>query len=136
MNEKLKVLNLLPRKYRVLGYSFIILAVLLAVLYKIEIIDYGKNITKLMAELMILLGLLILMLIKGKTEDEMLQQIRLKAITAAFIFGVGYYIIMPFINLLFDGVFENLIGTFQLLILMFFMYFIWFYLMKKRVNEK
>ena len=29
MNEKMKVLNLLPRKFRVLGYFFIMVAILL-----------------------------------------------------------------------------------------------------------
>lgn len=131
MNEKMKVLNLLPRKFRVLGYFFIMLAILLAVLHKTEIIDYGKNITKLMAKSMILLGLLILMMIKGKIEDEMSQQIRLKAITSSFIFGISFYIVMPFVNYLFVGEFTETIGTFQLLLTMSVIYFINYYLMKR-----
>ena len=131
MNEKMKVLNLLPRKFRVLGYFFIMLAILLVVLHKTEIIDYGKNITKLMAKSMILLGLLILMMIKGKIEDEMSQQIRLKAITSSFIFGISFYIVMPFVNYLFVGEFAETIGTFQLLLTMSVIYFINYYLMKR-----
>lgn len=131
MNEKMKVLNLLPRKFRVLGYFFIMLAILLAVLHKTEIIDYGKNITKLMAKSMILLGLLILMMIKGKIEDEMSQQIRLKAITSSFIFGISFYIVMPFVNYLFVGEFTETIGTFQLLLTMSVIYFINYYLIKR-----
>lgn len=80
---------------------------------------------------MILLGLLILMMIKGKIEDEMSQQIRLKAITSSFIFGISFYIVMPFVNYLFVGEFTETIGTFQLLLTMSVIYFINYYLMKR-----
>lgn len=69
----------------------------------------------------------------GKQEDELTIQIRIKAFTNAFIFGVGFTAISPFANLLFDGEF-NLQSRFELLLMMFVVFFTSYYSIKKKTE--
>jgi hypothetical protein len=73
----------------------------------------------------------LLALTRNKIEDELTLRIRLKAFAASFIYGVVIVIIEPLINLLFDGSFLSDKGVIELLISMFFFYFIMMFIMKK-----
>ena len=66
---------------------------------------------------------MIIALSKEKTEDERTTKLRLIAFASSFIFGVAFVIVMPFVNVLFDGNFLSDVSTAQLILTMFLWYF-------------
>lgn len=132
MNKTQQDLRLLPNKYKKVAYGFMLLSVLVPILSKVGVVTIEKEVTKTIFSSGILLSMLLLALTRDKLEDELTLKIRLKALAISFIYGVGYVIAGPFVNLLFDGEFlyEDM-GMESLLLTMFLFYFMMFNLMKR-----
>lgn len=76
-----------------------------------------------------ILGLLFVALAKEKVEDEMIAQMRLKAMSQTFIWAVLYVIVMPFMDLVFRDPVQDLMGQ-QLVLAMLFGYLLNYYSQK------
>ncbi|MCB0478606.1 MAG: hypothetical protein KDC84_10605 [Crocinitomicaceae bacterium] len=129
-------LNLLPyrfKKYAWIGLFSFLVATIIIKISGIDLSEDSKELLKNILQSGILLCLLTLTIAAGKQEDELTIQIRIKAFTNAFIFGVGFTAIVPFANLLFDGEF-NLQSRFELLLMMFAVFFISYYSIKKKTE--
>ncbi|KJF45038.1 hypothetical protein [Draconibacterium sediminis] len=132
MNKTQNNLRLLPRRFKKAAFSLIALTIFFVVLIFSEFVTVEKELAKTVTSSGILLSFLLLALTRDKVEDELTLIIRLKALAASFIYGVGYVVISPFVNLLFDGEFINdEMGTEGLLLTMFLFYFGMLWLMKK-----
>lgn len=132
MNKNQNDLRLLPTPFKKVALGIMLLSVLFVVLSLSYTLIINKMIVITISKTGILISLLIFALTKNKIEDELTSRIRLKAFAGSFIFGVGYAIGEPFLNLLLKG---NLIsdkGVTGHLILMFLFYFMFFYLMLKK----
>lgn len=131
MNKSQNDLRLLPAFFKKIGFTIFLLSVLWAVLSISKIIAIDKDFAKTIFQTGVLTSLLLLAFSRDKTEDELTLKIRLKALAASFIYGVGIVIFEPLINLLFGDSFVVHIGVQQLFISMFLFYFIMLYIMKR-----
>lgn len=104
---------------------------LLVVLSTLKVLTIDKEIVKTIVKSVFLISLLLLVITRNKIEDELTLKIRLKAFAFSFIYGVIIVIIEPFIYLLLGDSFLSDKGVTELLISMFFCYFIMMFLMKK-----
>lgn len=132
MNKTQKDLRLLPYRFKNVAYGLLLLSFLFILFTLLDIVVIEKESAKTLASSGILLALLLLALTSDRIEDELTLRIRLKAFAASFIYGVGYVVVSPFVNLLFDGdfLYEDM-GMEGLLFTMFLFYFGMFGLMKK-----
>ncbi|UMB61099.1 hypothetical protein MHL31_02590 [Lutibacter sp. A80] len=121
----------LPCYFKKISFGLIIFSILLFAFSTSKILTIEKEIIQTISKVILLLSLLLLALTKNKIEDELTYSIRLKAFATSFIFGVTFTIVSPFANLLFEGILTINKGAFELLILMFSVYFAVFYSMKK-----
>lgn len=129
MNKPEQNLRLLPTQFKQVAYSLMALSLLVIPLTATDLVIIEKEMAKTMLSSGFLLSFLILALTKDKVEDELTLLIRLKALAVSFIYGVGYVVLSPLVNLLFDGKFiSEDMGTEGLLISMFLFYFgmLWF----------
>lgn len=131
MNKTQKHLKLLPRSFRKVAFGVMILSGLLVLLSILKVLTIEKEIVASVAKSVFLIALLVLLITRDKIEDELTMSIRLKAFAASFIYGVIFVIMEPFINLLFGDGFLSNRGTMELLLSMFFFYFIIKFIMKK-----
>lgn len=131
MNKIQKDLLLLPVHFKKVAFGIMVLFVLFVVLSLSKVLTIEKDIVKTIASSGFLISLLLLAITKSRTEDERTLRIRLQAFAASFIYGVGVVIIEPFINLLFDNNFLSDKGVTELLISMFFFYFIMFFILRR-----
>ena len=131
-NYKQAELRLLPRYFNKIGVAIFLIIGLIIVLTVLDVFKIDPDILLTITKSGILVGLLILAMTKIKTEDELTLRIRLKSLGFAFIFGVGYTIIEPFINLLFQNSFITKRSVSELLITMLLVYFVIFHSMLKK----
>jgi|LGOV01.1.fsa_nt_gb hypothetical protein len=131
MNKIQQDLRLLPRHFKKVAFGIMLLSALLVVLSILQVLTIDKEIVKTIAKSGFLISLLLFVITRNKIEDELTLRIRLKAFAASFIYGVGIVIVEPFINLLFGDSFLSDKGVTELLISMFFFYFIMVFLMKR-----
>ena len=131
MNKIQQDLRLLPRNFKKVAFGIMLISGLLVVLYILKVLMIDKEIVKTIAKSGFLISLLLLVITRNKIEDELTLRIKLKALSASFIYGVVIVILEPFINLLFDGSFLQDKGVTELLISMFFFYFLMTFIMKK-----
>lgn len=126
-------LKFLPNYFKRVGLVFILLAAAVFV-YLIwaqpNATQQAKDLFKSTLESVFLAGILLIALARDRVEDEAKQLLRLKAMAIAFVFGMVYGIIDPFIALLFRTS-ENhdareLVGT------MLVFYLVIFYILKQR----
>lgn len=112
-------LRLLPSSFKKFAFGILALSILLAILTLGHLLAIPKDLLKTVCGTGLLIGLLLLALSKDEHEDEFSQRIRLTAFASAFIFGVAYAIIQPFVNYLLKGqyAFENT-ATSQLIIML------------------
>ncbi len=126
-------LPLLPTPYRKIALGLLILSVLFVVVTKTEMLLIDRGTVKTISMTGILVSLLVLALTKNKIEDELTSRIRLRAFAGSFIFGVGYTIVWPYVNIIFRDSFFSEKGSTELLLAMFIFYFlICYFMLKKR----
>ena len=86
----------------------------------------------------LLITLLIIALSREKVENKMIQSLRTKAFTMAFVVGVIYTLIQPLINYIAniltnkDQYILEDFGDFQILLFMLFMYIVLFHMLKRK----
>lgn len=132
MNPNQQDLKLLPRYFNKIAWGLLAVPVLIMVLSKLEVFTIDKEWGKVVTQNMILVSLLLFAMTKGKIEDELTMRIRLKAFAASFVFGVSMVIVSPVIDFLVSGDASSDLGTIQLLLSMFFFYFIMYFILKKQ----
>jgi DMSO/TMAO reductase YedYZ heme-binding membrane subunit len=124
----------LHNRWKVIGI-WLCLAVFVT-LIGLKLIDTDYKLPKDIMSRLLLVGLLIIILAKEKVEDELLQSLRAKAFTLAFIFGVIYALVQPFIdfvvhNLLYPPSVDNGFSYFQLLSFMLVIQIMFFEILKR-----
>lgn len=124
--------GLLPLYFKKIGLLVMILAFIPAIIVKsvnVELVQTQKEIFRVLTLNAFILGLLFVAWSRDKVEDEMTVSIRLKAMSWTFTWAVLYFIITPFIALLFKDLIVRLTG--QLVVMsMLFVYLTIYYLQK------
>ncbi len=90
--------KLLPVKFKLIGIIVAIAAFVILIIFGMVNPEPWENthLRRLIAQTIILLGLLFIVLSREKIEDEFIGHCRAKAAVAAFIFGIVFYIITSF----------------------------------------
>lgn len=97
--EKLQRTKLLPNRYKLIGFIVAISAFIGMLISKFI---GGNEISRLLISNMMLLSLLLVAVSRDKQEDEMTLKLRGQAFVFAFICGVLYALVQPFISHLVD----------------------------------
>jgi len=118
--------KLLPLYFKKISYSLFTLAILLLILKLTGVLDTNPKLLKSISYNFILIGLLFLIITREKIEDELTLQLRVRSYAMAFISGIVFVIMEPWLNLLFDSNFIIEKSISELMIFMFIMYFITF----------
>ena len=126
--------RLLPGSCKFVAFGIMVLTVIFFLLVAFDRIIMERDIIFAITKTGLLISLLMLTLTRHKREDEVISEIRLKAIALTFIFGVVYVIVEPFVSLIFQDGFISDMGVGQLMITLFSFYFIIFYFMLKRTQ--
>lgn len=124
--------GLLPRYFMKIGVVVMILAFIPIVIVKainVEMVQVDRELFRIFALNVFILGLLFVAWAKDKVEDEMTLTIRLKAMAWTFGWAVLYVIIKPIIDVLFKDPIQDLNGQ-QVVLSMLFVYLIMYYLQK------
>jgi hypothetical protein len=104
-----------------MGIGIIVLALLTGLIIKlshIELMPTQKAFFKVFVMNGFILGLLFVALAKEKIEDEMIAQMRLKAMAQTFITAVFYVIVKPFMDLVFRDPIQDVTGQFVVLFML------------------
>ena len=132
-----KILNFkLPNYYKKVGWIGFALVSLSLIATKF--FDGDFTILVEIFKRLLLVFLLVVVISKEKVEDEMIEKIRAKSFSLAFIGGVLYTLLQPLVNLIISAlvrpdkvIFEDL-GDFQVLWFMLIVYLVVFNKLKKR----
>jgi hypothetical protein len=109
------------KHFKKIGIGFILLAFLTALMFKllhIEMMQTQKAFFKAFTMNGFILGLLFVALAKEKIEDEMIAQMRLKAMSQTFITAVLYVIVRPFMDLVFRDPIQDVTGQFLVIFML------------------
>ena len=120
------------KHFKKMGIGIIVMALLAGLIIKlshIELMPPQKAFFKVFVMNGFILGLLFVALAKEKVEDEMIAQMRLKAMSQTFIWAVLYVIIRPFMDLVFRDPVKDLMGQ-ELVLAMLFGYLLNYYIQK------
>ena len=120
------------KHFKKMGFGIIVLALLTGLtikLWHIELMPTQKAFFKVFVMNGFILGLLFVALAKEKIEDEMIAQMRLKAMSQTFIWAVLYVIIRPFMDLVFRDPVQDLMGQ-ELVLAMLLGYLLNYYSQK------
>jgi len=133
--EKLRKFQL-PNQYKKIGIFFTLLLILVAVLFKF--IDGELIWMKDLIKPLLLLSLLIISISKEVEEDEMIAQLRAQSYSLAFIVGVLYAFIQPYVNYGIAYLIKPEKATldmshFQVLFFMLLVQIMYFYKLKKYI---
>jgi hypothetical protein len=132
-----KLINFrLPHKFFLVGIVLSGLSIIM-MFFRGTVIEGDSEWLKLLLEKTLLIGLLIMSISKDKMEDEMLLQLRAQSYTIAFVVGVFYALIMPYIeygvsNVVNNGgeVYKDL-GDFQVLLFMLMIQLMFYHNLKR-----
>lgn len=85
----------LPHRFKRIGWGVVIVAFLLMIAKKF--VDEPSWVKPVLTNLMIV-GFLLISLAKEKLEDELIEKLRAQSYRLAFIFGVVYSLVQPYIE--------------------------------------
>lgn len=122
----------LPYSFKMVGLILIALTIIFAIITKaahIEYIHVHRSLFRTLTLNALILSLLFITMSKDKVEDEMTLQIRLRAMSFAFLWGVCYVVLMPFIDILFNDPVRTLSAQ-QLVLSMLIFYLLMYYIQK------
>lgn len=125
----------LPNTFKTIGMVILILSFLglMSIVFMSETNELVREISKKG----ILIGMLLLSISKDKIEDEMTATLRSKSYSIAFICGVLYTLIMPYVDYGVSSVVHSGgevvkdLGDFQILIFMLMIQLLFFYTLKR-----
>ena len=109
------------KHFKKMGIGIIVLALLTGLIIKllhIEMMPTQKAFFKVFTLNGFILGLLFVALAKEKVEDEMIAQMRLKAMSQTFITAVIYVIVKPFMDLVFRDPIKDVTGQFVVIFML------------------
>ncbi|MFD1314467.1 hypothetical protein [Namhaeicola litoreus] len=94
--EQLQKIKFLPYHYKKFGFVLLIISLIsLAIL---TFTDYSSVLMNNISKSALLVSLLLISISMEKNEDEYTMQLRARSYVMAFIFGVVYAILQPYIN--------------------------------------
>jgi hypothetical protein len=132
-----KLINFrLPNKFLKIGIAIVALSII-AMFVRGFAFESGTEWFKLLFQKTLLIGMLIMSISKDKIEDEMTVQLRAQSYMIAFIVGVFYALIMPYVefgvsNIVHDGgeAYKDL-GDFQVLLFMLMIQLMFYHNLKR-----
>ena len=125
----------LPVYFKYIGFVLFMISFLI-IMSKIFIDDQSEFIREL-GKKGFLIGMLLISISKDKEEDELIMKIRSQSYTLAFVIGVIYALVMPYVDYGVSNVLkpegETLknLGDFQILIFMLMVQLMFFYVLKR-----
>lgn len=124
----------LPHRFKRIGWSVVIIAFLLMIAKKF--VDEPTWVKPVLTNVMII-GFLLVSLAKEKIEDELITKLRSQSYRLAFIFGVVYSLVQPYVNYGFDVLINQEeasmdFGYFQVLIFMLLVQIMFFANLKRQ----
>lgn len=109
------------KHFKKMGIGIILIALITGLsikLLKIEMMPTQKAFFKVFTMNGFIMDLLFVALAKEKVEDEMIAQMRLKAISQTFITAVFYVIVKPFVDLVFRDPIQDITGQFMVIFML------------------
>ncbi len=131
--EKMKNLQL-PHRFKVIGIWLFILSIVALFINKFSANDLE---IRAIVKYGMLIGLLLISISKEKIEDELITKLRMQSYTLAFIMGVIFTLLLPFVDYLIDLVFKTNeavlkdLGDWQILWLLLSIQVFYFAILKK-----
>lgn len=126
----------LPSKFMKVGISLGILSIVM-MFVRAFALEGDTEWMKLLLQKTLLIGMLIMSISKDKEEDEMVVILRSQSYAIAFVIGVIYALIMPYVEFGVDSVIESNIsefknlGDFQVLLFMLMIQLLFFHNLKR-----
>jgi hypothetical protein len=136
-NRLLKISNFrLPHQFMSIGLVIVILAIL-TMFIRAFALEGDTAWLKLLLQKTLLIGMLIMSLSRDKIEDEMTMSLRSQSYAIAFIVGVIYALVMPYVefgvsNVVHSGgeAYKDL-GDFQVLLFMLMIQLMFYHTLKR-----
>lgn len=136
-NRLLKISNFrLPHQYMTIGLAVVLLTILIMFI-RASAIEGDTAWLKLLLQKTLLIGMLIMSLSKDNIEDEMTMSLRAQSYAIAFVVGVLYALVMPYVefgvsNVVHSGgeVYKDL-GDFQVLLFMLMIQLMFYHTLKR-----
>lgn len=107
--EKMKNYQL-PNRFKKIGIAVAILSFLALLVNKFSLDSQDVRVA---ARYGMLLGMLFISISKEKIEDELVSKLRMQSYTFAFIFGVIFTIVQPFLNFGIDSLVDGDAAVFK-----------------------
>jgi len=132
-----KIINFrLTHKFMSIGIAVAVLAII-AMFIRAFALDGESEWLKIITKQGLLVGMLLMSISKDKVEDEMTMSLRAQSYAIAFVIGVAYALIMPYVELGVSNVvnsggetFKEL-GDFQVLIFMLMIQLMFYHNLKR-----
>jgi len=102
------VFPLLPVSFKFIGIGIAVLAIV-AMIITYYLDSTHKIFFKDLFMHLILIGLFFICISRDKNEDERVKGLRYRAFAFAFVLGTGILMLLPFINLLLSGLFDQVL---------------------------
>lgn len=124
----------LPNYFKKIGVGLFIFSLIALFVNRFTINDFE---IKVIIKYGMLIGLLFTSISKEKIEDELFIKLKMQSYTFAFIAGVCYVILLPFVDFLFDFILGNKeamlkdVGDWQILFLLLSIQVFYFEFLKK-----
>lgn len=136
-NNLYKIIHFrLPHKFFKIGIAISILAIL-AMFYRALVIEGDTELLKEILRKVLLVGMLLMSVSRDKEEDELTIKLRMMSYAWAFITGVIYALVLPYVEFGVDSIMnsgtEQLkdLGDFQLLIYMLMVQLMCYHTLKR-----
>ncbi|RNC87011.1 MAG: hypothetical protein ED556_06190 [Winogradskyella sp.] len=132
-----KLINFrLPRQFMTVGIVLALIAIVFMFLRK-PLFGEDSETIRFALQKVLLVGMLIMSITRDKEEDEMIVQLRMQSYAWAFVTGVIYALIMPYVEFGVSSVvnegnetFKNL-GDFQVLLFMLLVQLMCYHVLKR-----
>ena len=126
----------LSSKFMTVGIAIVTLSIVM-MFVRAFALEGDTEWLKLLLQKVLLVGLLIMSISRDKEEDEMITTLRSQSYAIAFVIGVVYALVMPYVEFGVDSVvesnvseFKNL-GDFQVLLFMLMIQLLFFHNLKR-----
>ena len=136
-NRFQKIINFrLPHSFMNIGIAIVIISII-TMFVRAFALEGDLEWLKLLLQKTLLIGLLLMSIARDKVEDEMTMSLRSQSYAIAFIVGVGYALVMPYVefglsNVVHSGG-EELkdLGDFQVLLFMLMIQLMFYHNLKR-----
>ncbi|KAA3598355.1 MAG: hypothetical protein DWQ06_11575 [Calditrichaeota bacterium] len=119
----------LPYKFKKIGLILVILCFLALTALKFSTADVSA--IQMILKKIFLLSLLLVSISRDEIEDELVVKLRVQAYSMAFLCGIIYAIVQPYINFIVEETTAFELGDFQVLTFMLLLHLGFFHLLKR-----